>query len=50
MADAQTISVPEVVNMTQSAAEEKLKSVGLMVDTVTTVASANVPRKRTVHI
>jgi hypothetical protein len=44
MADSGTVSVPNVVGLTQSAAGEMLKSAGLVVGNVTTVSSATTPK------
>src|ERR1700736_573822 len=44
MADSGTVSVPNVVGLTQSAAGEMLKSAGLVVGTVTTASSSTTPK------
>jgi PASTA domain/Putative Ig domain len=44
MPDSGTTAVPDLVGLPQSAAEAKLKSVGLVVGTVTTASSSNVPK------
>lgn len=43
MPDPETIPVPNVIGSTQAAAEETLKSAGLVVGTVTTASSATTP-------
>lgn len=43
MADPQTIPVPDLVNLTQSEAEDRLKNIRLVVGSVTRVSSATKP-------
>jgi hypothetical protein len=43
MPDSETIAVPDLVGLSQSAAESKLKGAGLVVGTVTTASSTTVP-------
>jgi serine/threonine-protein kinase len=43
MADSSTTNVPDLSGLTQSAAEQKLRSIGLSIGTITTGSSNTIP-------